>query len=223
MMLELLKKRNTIPVHSVSDEAFRTYGCILEGYDFSSWFSYMKSHTKIPKEGNIYEASVSELEALEPSTFLRDTVYGGMGIEVGYCNGRNSTLNGLEYHKGSEINIAGTDFVLLLGHLWDVKENRYQADRVKAFFVGKGTAIELYQTTLHLSPCKINDDGFRDIVVLQRGTNTPLQLTARRVEGENRLLLMKNKWMVAHPDRKSLIEQGAFPGLIGGNLLFRYQ
>ena len=54
---------------------------------------------------------------------LRDSFYGGMDIQVGYCNGRNTTYNGFEYHKGSEINIAVTDFMLVLGHTWEIRDN----------------------------------------------------------------------------------------------------
>ena len=46
-----------------------------------------------------------------------------MPIQIGYCNGPNSTLNGLEYHKSSEINIAITDMVLLLGKVQEVENN----------------------------------------------------------------------------------------------------
>ena len=105
---------------------------------------------------------------------LRDSFYGGMDIQVGYCNGRNTTYNGFEYHKGSEINIAVTDFMLVLGHTWEIRDNTYRVEDAKVFFVEKGTAIEMYQTTLHLSPCRVTDKGFKYIVILHRGTNTQM-------------------------------------------------
>ena len=43
--------------------------------------------------------------------------FGEMEIQIGYCNGHNSMLNALEYHKSSEINVAATDAVLLLGSI----------------------------------------------------------------------------------------------------------
>lgn len=83
----------------------------------------------------------------------------------------------------------------------------------------KGTAIEMYQTTLHLSPCRVSDIGFKDVVILPRGTNTPLNNggTDEAAIGEERLLLQRNKWVIAHPDREPLIKQGAYPGLLGEN------
>ena len=145
-----------------------------------------------------------------------------MDIQVGYCNGRNTTYNGFEYHKGSEINIAVTDFMLVLGHTWEIRDNTYRVEDAKVFFVEKGTAIEMYQTTLHLSPCRVTDKGFKDIVILPRGTNTPLENRRQPVEEEGKLLLQRNKWVIAHPGREPLIRQGAFPGLLGENRELKY-
>ena len=98
-----------------------------------------------------------------------------MPIEIGYCNGQNSTLNGLEYHIGSEINVAVTDLVLMLGKLQDVDNYQYKTEDVEIFFVKKGTALQLYETTLHFSPSKTDLKGFKCIVILPRGTNEPLK------------------------------------------------
>ena len=152
----------------------------------------------------------------------QNTVYGGMDIQIGYCNGRNTTYNGFEYHKGSEINVAATDLMLVLGHTWQIEDNRFYVGNEQVFFVPKGTAIELFQTTLHLSPCRVTDDGFRAVVILPRGTNTPLGEKPKDPTGENRLLLQKNKWVLSHPDREPLMRQGAFPGLIGENKELNY-
>ena len=140
-----------------------------------------------------------------------------MPIQIGFCNGRNTTYNGFEYHKCSEINYAATDFMLVLGHVWDIKENTYNVKDASVFFVPGGRAIEIYQTTLHLSPCRTCDEGFRAVVVLARGTNTPLEKRELCADSETRLLLQKNKWVIAHPEREALISQGAFPGVIGEN------
>ena len=148
--------------------------------------------------------------------------YGDMPIEVGYCNGRNTTWNGFEYHKGSEINVAVTDFMLILGHVWQIENNTYRFENAKVFFVPQGTAVEMYQTTLHLSPCRVCDAGFKGIVILPRGTNTPLEDKTPGDDPESRLLLQRNKWVIAHPEREPLIKQGAYPGLLGENRELHY-
>ena len=64
--------------------------------------------------------------------------------------------------------------------------------------------------------------GFKDIVILPRGTNTPLENRRQPVEEEGKLLLQRNKWVIAHPGREPLIRQGAFPGLLGENRELKY-
>ena len=217
-MLERLNEVNDIKITSVFDDDFKTYGNVIEGYDFSELISYMEGYTDIPENGNVYVASVPEMEKLSIVQRVQGFFYGDMPVQVGYCNGRNSTYNGFEYHKGSEINVAVTDFMLVLGHTWEIaKDNTYKVEDARVFFVPKGTAIEMFQTTLHLSPCKVSDEGFKGVVILPRGTNTPLDNKPENATGEERLLLQRNKWVIAHPEREPLMKQGAFPGLIGVN------
>ena len=218
-MLKQLNEKNDVEILSVRDIRFESYGRIIDGFDFSELLDYMEEQTEIPENGNIYTASVSEMENTDIAEKVKNLIYGEMPIEIGYCNGRNTTYNGFEYHKGSEINIAVTDFMLVLGHSWEIKENTYKIEDAKVFFVEKGTAIEMYQTTLHLSPCRVCDEGFKDIVILPRGTNTPLEKKEQCLceNSEGRLLLQKNKWVIAHPEREPLIRQGAYPGLLGEN------
>ncbi len=229
--ISALNNCNNYPVYSVRDGAFRTYGRVVEGLDTDSIISYMEKNTSIPEEGNVYVASVPGIEELPLITKLSGSFYGGMPIQAGYCNGRNSTLNGLEYHKGSEINIAATDFALMLGHIWDITADlEYASNWAQVFFVEKGTAIELYQTTLHLSPCRTCDEGFKAAVILPKGTNTPLT-DAEKAErnkaynnglAEAGLLLARNKWVIAHPAREVLVNQGAHPGILGENRELKY-
>lgn len=221
-MLERLNAVNDVQIRSVYDKDFSPYGKIVQGYDFSEIVSYMKEQTDVPENGNVYVPSVPEMENTSVFSEVQNRIYGGMPIQIGYCNGRNSTYNGFEYHKGSEINIAVTDFMLVLGHVWQIEENRFYVGNEKVFFVPEGTAIEMYQTTLHLSPCKVQDAGFKGIVILPRGTNTPLEAKPENATGEDRLLLQKNKWVISHPEREPLMKQGAFPGLIGENKELKY-
>lgn len=64
-------------------------------------------------EDVIYVPSVDELEALDVAKELQNRAYGGLPIQIGYCNGHNKKLNAVEYHRNSEINVAATDLVLL--------------------------------------------------------------------------------------------------------------
>lgn len=219
--LERLRSVNDVRINSIEDEEFKTYGRVVKGYDFSEMIKVMENETEIPDEGNIYVPSVKALESCNGFKSVRDVLYGGMEIQIGYCNGKNTTYNGFEYHKGSEINVAVTDFMLVLGHLWEIEDNSYKVEDARVFYVPRGTAIEMYETTLHLSPCRVSDEGFKDIVILPKGTNTDLEVK-RTDDGESKLLLQRNKWVIAHPTRIQLISKGAYPGLIGENKELRY-
>ena len=221
-MINHLNEVNSVHIYSVFDTEFKTFGRVVNGYDFTELVDYMENHTTCPDIGNVYFPSIIEMETTDVFNEVKNTLYGGMPIQIGYCNGVNSTYNGFEYHKGSEINIAVTDFMLVLGHIWDIRNNQFFVGDEKVFYVPKGTAIEMYQTTLHLSPCKVCDEGFKDIVILPRGTNTPLEKKEKNADSESALLLQKNKWVIAHKDRKQLVSQGAHIGLIGNNKELKY-
>lgn len=213
-LLRALNKH--LPFYHIEDGTFKRYGKIIDGYNFSELQFFMQQ-TFIPEDENVYVASVSELENTKVKEQLQLAFYGDMPIQIGYCNGPNSTLNGLEYHKGSEINIAVTDFVLLLGKVQDIYDNFYDSKKVEAFYVPKGTAIELYGTTLHFAPCKVDSEGFKTVVILPAGTNQPLEQVIEKGPMEDQLLFMRNKWLLVHPDREVLVNRGAHPGIRGPN------
>lgn len=218
---ELIELNPNISLYHVNDELFLNYGKVLSNYDFDEMIQIM-NQTKIPQDGNVYFTSIPELEDASVKKKLQMHLYGGMDIQVGYCNGRNSNLNGLEFHKGSEVNVAVTDLVLLLGKVQDIKDNKYSSEQIEGFFIPKGTAVEIYQTTLHFAPCKVTEDGFKCIVILPKGTNEPLQEQTEIMMSEDALLFMKNKWLLAHPERKILIDKGAYPGIDGENHFLTY-
>lgn len=202
-------------VYSVLDEEFREYGRVISGYDLEKLIQVMKG-TPVP-ENVVYEASVPELEELSVRKELMEGVYGGMPIQIGYCNGHNQKLNALEYHRDSEVNVAVGDLILLLGRLQDVEEDfTLDTSSVKAFLVPSGTMIEVYATSLHYAPCQDTEDGFRCVVVLPRGTNGPLEKKPPVKCGEERLLAACNKWLIGHPEGE--LPEGTFLGLKGENL-----
>jgi len=207
------KRRLIVKIQKVTDSAFRKYGQVLEGYDFTGLIKEMK-HTPVP-EDVIYVPSVEELEALDIMKDLQNKGYGGLPVQIGYCNGHNKKLNAVEYHRNSEINVAVTDLVLLIGHQQDIEpDHTYDTSKIEAFLVPAGTGIEVYATTLHYAPCHVNEGGFQCVVVLPKGTNTDLTFQTEKT-GEDSLMTAKNKWLIAHEDAKIA---GAFNGLKGENI-----
>ena len=201
-------------IQNLSDPSFRQYGRVVTGYDFSDLLEAV-SQTPRPLDEVIYVASAQELEERPAAGFLKTNVYGGLPVQIGYCNGNNRRLNALEYHRSSEVDIAADDLILLLGRQQDIREDfSYDTALVEAFFVPAGTAVEVYATTLHYAPCSAGTEGFRCIIVLPYETNWDLTEEPVR-EGEGILMTARNKWLIAHED--AAIE-GAFNGLKGKNI-----
>lgn len=207
-------------IYSVNDPEFREYGRVINNVDFTELVEAMKK-TPLP-EGVVYEPSVAELEALPVYEALSTTTYGEMPIQIGYCNGHNSKLNALEYHRDSEVNVAATDAILMLGLMKDVQPDfTYDTANVKAFLVPAGTAVEVFATTLHYAPCGVDGNGFQVTIVLPKGTNYPLKNARPRAVGtttdnEDCLITATNKWLIGHAEGG--LDEGSFLGLVGKNL-----
>ena len=206
-------------IKKVTDAAFKKYGRVIDNVDFSALVEKMKE-TPVP-EGVVYEPSVASLEALPIKEDIARVVYGEMPIQIGYCNGHNTKLNAVEYHRDSEVNVAATDAVLLVGMLQDVETDfTYDTSRIEAFLVPAGTAVEVYATTLHYAPCGPDGQGFQVAIILPAGTNYPLKGAHEKVQNgkvssEDALLTAVNKWLIGHAEGG--LDAGAFIGLKGTN------
>ena len=198
----------------ITEENFNKYGQILKGYDFTELLAEMEK-LPMPTDDVVYVPSVEELENCKVKTDLENQMYGGLPIQIGYCNGNNNKLNAVEYHRSSEVDIAVNGAVLLLGKQEDIKADvTYDTANIEAFYLPAGMAVELYATTLHYAPCTSEgEEGFRCVIVLPKDTNT--ELTFDLMDGESKLMTAKNKWLIAHEDAKI---EGAFCGLKGENI-----
>ena len=201
-------------IKKITDSAFRKYGRVVQGIDFSDLVEAIKRETPLP-DGVAYEPSIAALEATTAAKELQKRTYGELPIEIGYCNGHNYKLNAIEYHRSSEINVAATDAVLIVGMQQDITDDfTYDTAKMEAFLVPAGTAVELYATTLHYAPCSADENGFKVGIVLPAGTNYPLK---EKHEGwEDALITAQNKWLIGHPEGG--LDAGAHIGLTGKNL-----
>lgn len=197
---------------SIADKRFQKYGRVVKDVDFTGLLEALKT-VEITEEV-VYEPSVGKLEAAMDERG-KQFFYGELPVQIGYCGGHNKLLNAVEYHRNSEINVAGTDAILILGMQQDITEDyQYDTSKMEAFLVPQGTAVELYATTLHYAPCQAGEEGFMVAVILPKGTNEPL---AKHHEGgEDSLLAAANKWLIGHPEGG--LPEGSHIGLIGKNL-----
>ncbi len=197
----------------VTDKAFQPYGKVIQGMDVSDLLEALKE-TPQPDDV-VYVASDEKLEACPCVEKIGYSLYGGMPIQAGYCNGNNVLLNAVEYHRDSEVNVAQTDMILILGKEQDIEEDgTYDTGKMEAFLVPAGTVIEVYATTLHYAPCNVNGQKFRAAVILPKGTNTEAPKPQNNTK-EDKLLFARNKWLIAHEEAGI---EGAFVGLKGENL-----
>lgn len=203
-------------VYQVTSKEFKKYGRVLN-LNTDELVAAMMD-TPLSSEV-VYEPSIAALESLDIAKQLQTEVYGELPIQIGYCNGENVMLNALEYHRSSEINIAATDAILMIGCQQDITDDfTYDTSLVEAFLLPKGTAVEVYATTLHYAPCNAGQGGFRVCVVLPKGTNEALDESHKKSasEGEDALLAAKNKWLIGHAEGG--LPEGSHIGLVGENL-----
>ena len=200
-------------IESVFDSAFAPYGKVLPGYDTAELLAALERYTPLP-EATDYVASQPELEALPIAAQISSNAYGGMPVQLGWCNGHN---NCLEYHRDSEINCGAEDFILLVAREDDIAGGVLDTDKVRAFRAPRGVMVEVYATTLHYAPCSAaKGAGFRVLVALPRGTNGA-KPEISPLNDEDRLLWARNKWLLAHPE-SSEAAQGAVAALRGVNI-----
>ena len=198
---------------SVTDEKFKKYGRVVKNVDFTALVKAM-DETPCPDDV-VYVPGDADLETLPVMKELTDKTYGELAVQVGYCNGHNCMLNALEYHRSSEINVAATDAILMLGCQQDITDEfTYDTSKVEAFLIPAGAAVEVYATTLHYAPCGVDGAGFKVVVVLPKGTN--LELEEKHEGGEDAHLTAKNKWLLGHPEGG--LPEGSPMGLVGKNL-----
>ena len=215
-MINKLRKLNPeLKFFSVHDEEFKKYGRVYD-IDTGEIVEVCKN-ISLPETGSSYQLSVDELENLESSAMLKEVAFGGCETQIGLCMGYNTQMNAMEFHKSSEINIAVTPLVVLLGLSYEMEGNKYDSSKVKAFYLERGTMIEIFGTTMHFCPCQVSDGGFSNVVVLPKDTNALLDKPSK-----DELLFKKNKWLICHEENNNLIEKGVFPGIYGENYKIQY-
>lgn len=219
-MLEKLRTLNPdIPFYSVNDPEFRPFGRVLS-FPADGLITACERNAPMLESGSKY---VQDMPGVEEKDFaaVQHSLLGESPCQIGCCWGYSNRLNCLEYHRSSEVNVAVSDLVLLLARQQDLDGFELDTRKVTAFFVPKGTVIEVYATTLHFCPCQVSDGGFRCIVILPKGVNYPL--TQPRPEGgDGRLLWAQGKWLIAHEENESVVSRGGYPGLHGVNYQIHY-
>lgn len=204
-------------IYSVLDPEFKRYGQIVEGVeDAKAEILEALAKTPLPERTG-YVPTDPKLQKLPAAVEVSKHCFGGMPVQLGWCNGHNTKLNCLEYHRDSEFNLGVGDFILLLAKQDEIEDGMLDTAKVKAFRVPAGVLVEVYATTLHYAPCHCDArKGFRVLVALPWGTNTERPVMENRTQ-EDELLTACNKWLLAHPESDEA-KGGAKVGLSGVNI-----
>ena len=149
-------------IFSVTDPEFKPYGRVVTGLDTAkAEILAALANTPLPAATD-YVAEDAALQELPAAVEVSEHLFGGMPCQLGWCNGHNTYLNCLEYHRDSEFNLGAEDFVLLLAKQEEIEDGKLDTAKVKAFRVPAGVLVEVYATTLHYAPCHTDAaKGFR--------------------------------------------------------------
>lgn len=204
-------------IYSVYDPEFKAYGRIVTGLEetVAEILEGLKQ-TPLP-EGVGYVPTDPVLQELPAAVEISDHCFGGMPVELGWCNGHNTKLNCLEYHRDSEFNLGLEDFILLVARQDEIVDGVLDTARVQAFRAPAGVLVEVYATTLHYAPCHCDPNkGFRVMIALPWLTNTDRPNIVNKT-AEDAIMTARNKWLLAHSE-SSEAKGGAKVGLRGENI-----
>ena len=202
-------------IFSVYDPEFRAYGQVHTGFPTDELTAAL-ARTPVT-DGVVYVAEDEALQELPVSTQISENLFGGMPVQVGRCNGHNTRLNCLEYHRNSEFNLGTRDFILLLARQEEIVDGVLDTAAVKAFRAPAGVMVEVYATTLHYAPIHTDPAGFQVLVALPAGTNGPKPGAMTVFGCDDPLLWGCNKWLLAHADAPEA-KEGAAVALKGENI-----
>lgn len=203
-------------IYSVFDPEFKSYGHVVTGLD-DAVAQIMEALAKTPLPAGVgYVPSDPLLQPLQATQIISDHCYGGMPVQMGWCNGHNTMLNCLEYHRDSEFNLGVYDFILLLARQDEIEDGKLDTAKVKAFRVPAGVLIECYANTLHYAPCHADpENGYQVLIALPWLTNTDKPEIVARNE-EDKMMTARNKWLIPH---ESLPQAKGMPVvLVGQNI-----
>ena len=204
-------------IYSVYDPEFKAYGQVVTGMD-DTVQQILAALATTPCTDHVeYVPTDPVLQELPAAIEVSEHCFGGMPTQLGWCNGHNTLLNCLEYHRDSEFNLGTQDFILLLGRQEQIENGIFDTTNVKAFRVPAGVMVEVFATTLHYAPCHCDPSkGFQVLVALPWLTNTDRPVMENKT-AEDAIMTARNKWLLAHPD-SSEAKGGAKVGLQGENI-----
>ena len=96
-------------IYSVFDPEFKPYGHVVDGME-ETVQEILDVLKDAPQGAGVdYVPEYEPLQELHAMVEISEHCYGGMPVQLGWCNGHNTKLNCLEYHRDSEFNLGTED------------------------------------------------------------------------------------------------------------------
>ena len=224
--IEKLRKLNPkLDIKDLSDTAFKKYGQVLEGYDFTKAMDFINQIPLPSRDNDIYILNSPELCEMDIGKKIKNEIYGGVNIDIGYCLGIcDSACDLMEYHRCDEFIVSTEDpMVMPLGDQRDIVDNTYDLSFTENFFVPPGVAVDLYATTLHGYSYQTSGKGYRMLIALIQNTNKPIDFEIDKNHRETKLLTNVNAFIMVKSDEVNKHVPDAYPGPKGPIDALRYR
>lgn len=162
----------------------------------------------------VYEPMVKALQDHPFVEQIKQTIYAGQAVQVGWAYGKNANLDFMETNGVTVTVIPVYNAVYFIGGKADVDTTTwlYPVEKAQAFYFPANSVTELQPDTLRSAPIRVSDEvGQLTIVVVPEGVALG---TASAGEGFDQALAAANRWVLAFPDNSF----GFFAGLDGSNI-----
>lgn len=164
-----------------------------------------------------YVAEDAALQELPAAVEVSEHLFGGMPCQLGWCNGHNTYLNCLEYHRDSEFNLGTEAFILLLAKQDEMENGVLDTAKVRAFPRAGGRADRGLRHHAALLPLPRGPrEGLPRDGGAARGHQHRLP-PPRRAQPAGPPALGAQQVVIAHPD-SAPAAKGAVIGLTGENI-----
>ena len=137
-------------IFPVTDPEFKPYGRVVTGLDTAkAEILAALANTPLPAATN-YVAEDAALQELPAAVEVSEHLFGGMPCQLGWCNGHNTYLNCLEYHRDSEFNLGTEDFVLLLARQEEIAGGKLDTAHPDSAEAKAGAYVGLVGENVHI-------------------------------------------------------------------------
>jgi len=162
----------------------------------------------------VYEPKVEALQGLPFVEQIKQTIYGGKAVQVGWAYGKNANLDFMETNGVTVTVIPVYNAVYFIGGKADVDPTTwlYPVKKAQAFYFPANSVAELLPDTLRSAPIRVADEtGQLTIIVVPEGVAVG---TASAGTGFDQALAAASRWVFAFPDNPF----GFYAGLDGKNI-----